>query len=142
MRTPFIEGQQPQQVRNELAKVAPLDEARTSVQSVSPTIALQTASTALLATVVASLAIMIFIWWSFRKAEHSFRYSVCAIIAMIHDVLVAAGLTALFSILFNWEMTHCFSRPCSPSSASRCKIRSWSTTAFVILPAVGARPSR
>ncbi len=108
MRTPFIEGQQAQQVRNELAKVAPLDEARTSVQSVSPTIASQTASTALLATVVASLAIMIFIWWSFRKAEHSFRYSVCAIIAMIHDVLVAAGLTALFSILFNWEIDALF----------------------------------
>ena len=108
VRTPFIEGQQAQQVRNELAKVAPLDEARTSVQSVSPTIASQTASTALLATVVASLAIMIFIWWSFRKAEHSFRYSVCAIIAMIHDVLVAAGLTALFSILFNWEIDALF----------------------------------
>lgn len=108
VRTPFIEGQQAQQVRNELSKVAPLDEARTSVQSVSPTIASQTASTALLATVVASLAIMIFIWWSFRKAEHSFRYSVCAIIAMIHDVLVAAGLTALFSILFNWEIDALF----------------------------------
>jgi len=108
VRTPFIEGQQAQQIRNELTKVAPLDESRTSVQSVSATIASQTATTALVATVVASLGIMIFIWWSFRKAEHSFRYSVCAIVAMIHDVLVAAGLTALFSILFNWEIDALF----------------------------------
>jgi preprotein translocase SecF subunit len=108
VRTPFIEGQLSQQIRNELAKVAPLDEAQTSVQSVSATVASQTTTTALVAVVVASAAIMIFIWWSFRKAEHSIRYSVCAIIAMVHDVLVAAGLTAIFSIFFNWEIDALF----------------------------------
>jgi len=108
VRTPFIEGQRAQQLRNSLSKIAPLDESRTSVQSVSPTIASQTTSTALFAIIVATLAILIFIWYSFRKAEHSIRYSVCAIIAMIHDVLVAAGITAIFSLLFNWEIDALF----------------------------------
>jgi len=107
-RTIFIEGQKAQQIRTELSKIAPLDENRSSVQSVSPTVASQVTQTALLAVVVASLAILVFIWWSFRKAEHSIRYSVCAIIAMIHDVLVAAGLTAILCIIFDWEIDALF----------------------------------
>jgi preprotein translocase SecF subunit len=108
VRTIFIEGQQAQQIRTELGKIAPLDEGRSSVQSVSPTVASQVTQTALLAVVVASGAIMLFIWWSFRKAEHAIRYSVCAIIAMLHDVLVAAGLAAIFSIFFGWEIDALF----------------------------------
>lgn len=108
VRTLFIEGQEAQQIRAALNKIAPLDEGRSSVQSVSPTVASQVTQTALLAIVVASLAILVFIWWSFRKAEHSIRYSVCAIIAMIHDVLVAAGLTAILSIAFGWEIDALF----------------------------------
>ena len=108
VRTIFIEGQQAQQIRTALNAIAPLDEGRSSVQSVSPTVASQVTQTALLAIVVASLAILVFIWWSFRKAEHSIRYSVCAIVAMVHDVLVAAGLTAIFSIVFNWEIDALF----------------------------------
>ena len=108
VRTLFIEGQQAQQIRTALNAIAPLDEGRSSVQSVSPTVASQVTQTALLAIVVASFAILIFIWWSFRKAEHSIRYSVCAIVAMIHDVLVAGGLTAILSIAFGWEIDALF----------------------------------
>jgi preprotein translocase SecF subunit len=108
VRTIFIEGQQAQQIRTALSAIAPLDEGRSSVQSVSPTVASQVTQTALFAIVVASFAILVFIWWSFRKAEHSIRYSVCAIVAMIHDVLVAAGLTAILSIFFGWEIDALF----------------------------------
>lgn len=108
VRTIFIEGQQAQQIRESLSKIAPLDEGRSSVQSVSATVASQVTQTALLAIVVSSIAILLFIWWSFRKADHAIRYSVCAIIAMVHDVLVAAGLTAIFSIIFDWEVDALF----------------------------------
>lgn len=108
VRTEFIEGERAQQIRNELAKIAPLDDSRTQVQSVSPTVAGQVTQSAFIAVIVASLAILLFIWYSFRKAEHAFRYSVCAIVALVHDVLVAAGLMALFGIFLDWEIDALF----------------------------------
>ena len=108
VRTVFIEGQRAQEIRNALAGVSPLDESSTQVQSVSPTVAAQVTQAALIAVVVATFAILLFIWWSFRKAEHALRYSICAIVALIHDVGIAAGITAIFSALFNWEIDALF----------------------------------
>jgi preprotein translocase SecF subunit len=108
VRTVFVEGETSQEIRNELSRIVPLDESRTQVQSVNAAVASQVTQSAFLAIIVASLAILLFIWWSFRKAEHAFRYSVCAIVAMIHDVLVVAGLAAIFSLLFDWEIDALF----------------------------------
>jgi preprotein translocase SecF subunit len=107
-RTIFIEGQRAQEIRSALNEIAPLDESRSTVQSVSPTVASQVTQTALIAIVVASGVILLYIWWSFRKAEHAIRYSVCAILALVHDVLIAAGFTALMGILFDWEIDALF----------------------------------
>ncbi|BCX02102.1 MAG: protein-export membrane protein SecF [Candidatus Roseilinea sp.] len=108
VRTVFIEGDRAQEIRSALAKVAPLDENSTQIQSVSPTVAAQVTQAAVIAVIVATVAILLFIWWSFRKAEHAFRYSICAIAALIHDILIAAGITAIFSALFNWEIDALF----------------------------------
>lgn len=108
VRTVFIEGDRAQEIRNALAQVAPLDENSTQIQSVSPTVASQVTQAAIVAVIVATIAILLFIWWSFRKADHAFRYSVCAIAALIHDILIAAGITAIFSTLFNWEIDALF----------------------------------
>lgn len=108
VRTVFIEGEQAQEIRNALSRVVPLDEASTQIQSVSPTVAAQVTQAAVVAVLVATVAILLFIWWSFRKAEHAFRYSLCAIAALIHDILIAAGLTAIFCALFNWEIDALF----------------------------------
>ena len=108
VRTVFIEGQRAQEIRNALNRIAPLDESSTQIQSVSPTVAAQVTQAALIAVVVATFAILLFIWWSFRRAEHAFRYSICAIVALIHDIGIAAGITAIFSALFNWEIDALF----------------------------------
>ena len=109
VRTDFLEGQTAQNVRQALSdRIAPLDDSVTRVDSVSPTVAAQTTSTAFFAMIAASIAVLLFIWFSFRKAEHAFRYSLCAIVALLHDVLVAAGLTALFGIFFDWEIDALF----------------------------------
>ncbi|MCS7055436.1 MAG: protein translocase subunit SecF [Thermoflexales bacterium] len=108
VRTVFIEGERAQEIRDALAKVAPLDANSTQIQSVSPAVASQVTQAAIIAVVVATVAILLFIWWSFRKADHAFRYSICAIAALIHDILIAAGITAIFSALFNWEIDALF----------------------------------
>ncbi len=64
--------------------------------SVSPAIAAQTTSRAVLAVLAASVAILLYIWFAFRKVPKPWRYGACAIIALLHDVLVVLGV---FSIL-------------------------------------------
>jgi preprotein translocase SecF subunit len=108
VRSEFLEGDKAQRVREALGKLAPLDENATQVNAVSAAVAAQTTTASIVAVIVSTLFILWFIWWSFRKANHAFRYSVCAIIALIHDVLVAAGLTAIFSIVFGWEIDALF----------------------------------
>lgn len=64
--------------------------------SVSPTIAAETVRNAAIAVAAASVAILLYIAFAFRQVSNPFRYGVCAILAMVHDVLVVLGI---FSIL-------------------------------------------
>ncbi len=109
VRTDFLQGAQTQNLINALSKqVAPVDQNRSSVSSVSEKIASEVTRAAIYAVIAATIGILLFVWYSFRKAPNALRYSVCAITAMIHDVLVAGGLTAIFSTLFGWEIDSLF----------------------------------
>ncbi len=109
VRTDQPQENEIQAIRKSLSdQVAPLDEASSSVESVSQKVASEVTRAALQAVIASTIVVLLFIWWAFRKAPHAIRYSVCAIIAMIHDVLVAAGITALLSIFFKWEIDALF----------------------------------
>lgn len=109
VRTDFLQGDQTQQLFDALdKKVGALDQKQSSVSSVSSKVADEVTRAAILAVIAATIAILLFIWYTFRKAPNAIRYSVCAIAALIHDVLVAGGLTAMFSTLFKWEIDALF----------------------------------
>ena len=76
--------------------------------SVGPSIGRQVTTNGTIAVAVAALAILIYITAAFRKVENAFRYGVCAIIAMIHDVVVVFSVVAIGSVLFGWEMDALF----------------------------------
>ena len=57
---------------------------------------------------LAAIFIVLYIWYAFRNLPHAVRYGVCAIIAMLHDVLVVIGLASLFGLLFGWEVDSLF----------------------------------
>lgn len=78
------------------------------LDSVGPSIGKQVTSRAGIAVGFAALAVVIYITAAFRKMEHAFRYGVCAIIAMIHDVAVVFSVAAIGSLLFGWEMDALF----------------------------------
>lgn len=68
-------------------------------ETVGPTIGAETTINAFKTILFASVLIVIYIAYSFRKVPKpasSWRFGVCAVIALIHDVLVVVGL---FSIL-------------------------------------------
>jgi preprotein translocase SecF subunit len=105
VRTTFVPGEQTEALLSAIgAGVAPLDMEQSSVDSVSPQVAAEVAQAAVLAVIAAMVVVLLFIWWSFRKAPHAIRYSVCAIGALIHDILLVGGLTAILGIVLNWEI--------------------------------------
>ncbi len=76
--------------------------------SVSPTIGREVTARAILAVAMAALAVIVYITFAFRGVQHSFRYGICAIIAMIHDVLVVLSLAAIGGQLFGWQVDSLF----------------------------------
>jgi preprotein translocase subunit SecF len=77
--------------------------------SVGPTIGQEVASRAALAVLVAAVVVIAFITFAFRGIQNAFRYGVCAIIAMFHDVLIVISLTAIGSLLFGgWQIDALF----------------------------------
>jgi preprotein translocase subunit SecF len=76
--------------------------------SVGPSIGKQVASRAALAVAVAALAVVIYITAAFRKVPNAFRYGVCAVIAMIHDVAVVFSIAGIGATFFNWQIDSLF----------------------------------
>ncbi len=76
--------------------------------SVGPSIGEQVTSRATLAVVVSSLLVVAFIAWSFRGVQNAFRYGMCAILAMIHDVAIIFAITGFGSLFFDWEIDSLF----------------------------------
>lgn len=76
--------------------------------SVGPSIGEQVASRAALAVAVAALVVAFYIAFTFRGIAHAFRYGVCAILAMIHDVAVVFSVAGLGALLLGWEIDSLF----------------------------------
>ncbi len=71
--------------------------------TVRPAIGTGATKAAGLAILAAAVIVPAFIWWSFRRVPHAFRYSVCAIAGTAHNLLIACGFYALMSIVAGWE---------------------------------------
>ncbi len=63
--------------------------------TVSPAVATETARQAGLAVLIASAAMLLYIAWSFRKMPSPFKWGTCAIVALVHNIVIVAGLFAL-----------------------------------------------
>ena len=72
-------------------------------ESVGPAVGAEVTRTAGIAVAVAALFILGFIVFAFRKVPKAFRYGICAIAAMVHDILVTVGLFSLAGLILNWE---------------------------------------
>jgi preprotein translocase subunit SecF len=91
-----------------VAKFGPIDEESKGFENVSPIIAKETARIAGIAVGVAAIGILIYITWAFRRMPKPLRYGTCAVIALVHDVLVVLGVFAIFGSFMNWEVNLMF----------------------------------
>lgn len=80
-------------------------------QTVGPTIGKETTINAIKAIIVASILIVLYIAWSFRKVPKpasSLRFGICAIAALLHDVLVVVGVFSILGHFLNVEVDSLF----------------------------------
>lgn len=64
-------------------------------QSVGPSVATDTTRNAILAVLAASGFILLYVWFAFHKVPNAWRYGICAIVALLHDVLIVLGIFAV-----------------------------------------------
>ena len=76
--------------------------------SVSPMVATETASNAAIAVAIAAIGVLLYVTWAFHRMPKPFRYGTSAVIALIHDALVALGVFSILGGLFDWEINLMF----------------------------------
>jgi preprotein translocase SecF subunit len=79
-----------------------------SNSSVDPAVASDAVRNAILSVVAASVFILLYIWFAFRKVAKPWRYGACALIALLHDVLVVLGIFSILGVLFKIEIDSLF----------------------------------
>ena len=108
IRSPFLDNETRDVVLNEMRTLSGGEVSVIRFDSVGPSIGAAVASRAALAVAVAALAVVLYITFAFRKVPNAFRYGVCAIIAMIHDVAVVFSIVGFGALLFNWDIDALF----------------------------------
>ena len=73
-------------------------------ESIDPVIARQSTRVAAGAVGLSSIGILAYLTWAFRKMPKPLHYGACAVIAILHDVLVVLGIFAVLGAIFGWEI--------------------------------------
>ena len=80
----------------------------TDYYSVSGTVAAETTRNAAIAVIIATVAMMFYIVWAFRRMPKPFRWGSCAVIAVIHNVFIILGIFSLLGWLAGVEIDALF----------------------------------
>ncbi|MCL4302471.1 MAG: protein translocase subunit SecD [Anaerolineae bacterium] len=107
IRSKFLEEDAKSQLQEELqSRLGNFRELR--FDSVGPTIGREVGQAASYAIAAAAVAILLFLVFAFRSVPNAFRYGVAAVVAMLHDILVTAGLFAIAGLTLGWEVNALF----------------------------------
>ena len=74
------------------------------IDSISATISREIARNAIIAVIAASVAIFLYLWWSFRSVPQSIRFGTAAIVALVHDALLVVGIFSILGKLIDVEI--------------------------------------
>jgi preprotein translocase SecF subunit len=108
VRGSFLETTVIERILEQLNAIAPLDRESFQQQSVSPSIGREVTQAAFVAVIVAAFVVTGFMVLAFRQVPNAFRYGICAVAAMLHDLLVVLGVMSLMGLLFGWEVDALF----------------------------------
>lgn len=110
IRAKSIDEKKKQEVVDKLKdRVGEVSEVR--FETVGPTISKELTKKAILSVVLASVAIILYIAWAFRRVSKpvkSWVYGAIAVLALLHDLVVTTGLFAIASRFFGYEVDSLF----------------------------------
>lgn len=103
IRTTELTTEEKNNLKDDLAsKFGPLTEK--AFDSIDPVVAKSTASAAIWAVAIASIAMLLYISWAFHRMPKPFHYGICAVIAILHDIIVVLGIFSILGKVANWEI--------------------------------------
>jgi preprotein translocase subunit SecF len=108
VRMKFVSPEEKDELEHNLNASFQRDVAISTTLEVSPTIAVTTVRDAGIAVIIAAVAMLIYIAWAFRRMPSPFRWGTCAIIALMHDVLIVLGVFAILGRVANVEVNALF----------------------------------
>ncbi|MFP4642553.1 MAG: protein translocase subunit SecF [Chloroflexota bacterium] len=106
IRTKELGDEERSEVIDELEKLGMTSQP--SLDYVSDPVAEEKVRGAAIAVAIAAIGILLYISYAFRKLPNPFRYGTCAIIALVHDVLIAVAVFAIVGQYFNLEINLMF----------------------------------
>jgi len=110
IKTPILEKHQIDKLKNQLTnKIGDFQELK--FESVGPAVSKDLTTRAYWSVGIASLFIILYIAIAFRKVPkpaNSFRFGICAVIALIHDSLLVIGLFAFLGRFYGVEIDSLF----------------------------------
>jgi preprotein translocase SecF subunit len=90
------------------AQVGKIDQDALTFDTVEPAVGSEVTRAAGLAILVAAVIIVAFMWFSFRRVPNAFRYGVCTIVGMLHNLIISFGFYTLMGLVAGWEVDALF----------------------------------
>ncbi|KKQ90543.1 MAG: Protein translocase subunit SecF [Berkelbacteria bacterium GW2011_GWA1_39_10] len=109
IRTGILDDSQQKNLIESLNKAG--DYKQNRFETVGPAVSNDLRNKAVIAVIIASIAIIFYIAIAFRKVPKpttSWRFGICAVLALIHDVLFVVGMSAILGHFFGYEVDALF----------------------------------
>lgn len=109
IKTPPLSPDEQSKISEALAKIGEYKQNR--FETVGPIVSNDLKRKAIISVIIASLAIIIYIAIAFRKVPrpaNSWRFGVCAVIALVHDLAFVLGVFAILGHFFGYEVDSLF----------------------------------
>lgn len=109
IRTDVLDQENQQKLSDALSKVGKYQQNR--LETVGPTVSSDLKRKAVIAVILASIAIIIYIAIAFRKVPkpaNSWRFGVSAVVALIHDLTFVVGVFAIMGHFFGYQADSLF----------------------------------
>jgi preprotein translocase subunit SecF len=111
VRTPALSTENPEEQTRQVLDALRAEYGQVQLvgqQTVGNTVSQESTRSAAIAVAAASTVILIYLTLAFRRAPHPIRYGICAILAMLHDVLVVIGVAAILGYFIGLEVDALF----------------------------------
>ncbi len=108
IRTTILEAGERETIERDLEEALGLDRSKVEFATVSPIVAAETVRTAFYSVAAASVFILLYVWYAFRRVPKAYRYGISAILALVHDVIIVLGVFAILGKVIGMEVNSMF----------------------------------